>query len=91
MKEIKLIQDDSGKITIESTGIEPQEFGSVDEAIEFIQNQVAATSEGSEEIESEEIEGEGPKTLEESMPMIDEEKKGMMPKKKPDWMDYSGM
>lgn len=100
MTEIKIVQDDSGKITVETTGPDGEpvitDAASVDEAIESAKEALG----GGEDSESAEIdmESEMPegvpapeskgRTLEDNVAMMDKEKSGMMPKKKPGWDDY---
>jgi len=107
MKELKIVQNDDGKITVESTGDDGNplitEAGSVDEAIDQIKNEFEGDQGGESEPMGDDMPGEMPmeengpiaaskgKKLEDKLPLIDKKKKGANSRSPADWKDYSGL
>jgi hypothetical protein len=96
MKEIKIIQDNDGNISIERMGGDgnptTEVSDSIDSALETIKSEFGGgIAEGSttEPVDDGSISVSRGKTLEENIPIVPKEKKGMMPKKPADWMDYA--
>jgi hypothetical protein len=95
MKEIKIIQDNDGNISIERMGGDgnptTEVSDSIDSALETIKSEFGggiAEESTTEPIDDSSISASKGKTLEENIPAIPPEKKGMMPKKSANWMDY---
>ncbi|MBN1294370.1 MAG: hypothetical protein JXB48_21215 [Candidatus Latescibacteria bacterium] len=104
MKEIKIIQDDEGQITIESTDAEGNPIttsaSSVEDAVEQVKTEMGSgeviegdmgSRESLSELGNEPFSASKGKMLEDKLPVIDKKRKGMNPTNKADWSDYSGI
>ena len=99
MKEIKIIQYDDGKISIETSGSDGQlvtnNVDSIDAAIDHVKGEFDGIDGVVENEEPMPVDESGPvaaskgKKLEDNLPVVDDKKKGMMPEKNADWRDYS--